>query len=108
MAGNPLTLQVGQKSTATVVVLDQFGQPMPFDFVANPPSFSIDQPTMVAISAGPTPDQEVVAGLAVTSTPANFSVSVPTVVNPTDTEQITVVAATQVATSVKITFSPAA
>lgn len=108
MAGNPLTLQVGQKSTATVVVFDQFGQPMnSFDFTANPPSWTIDQPSAVGLASGSQPNQEVVSGTAATAagSPANLTVSVPGVANPTDTEQVTVTQAASVPTSVQIQFS---
>jgi hypothetical protein len=104
----PLTLQVNETKTATVIVLDQFGNEFAFDFSANPPSWTVDQPSTVGIGAGSQPQDELVTGLAPTNLDAVLSVSVPGVVNPTASETITVVAAPPPVpepTSVQIRFS---
>jgi hypothetical protein len=104
----PVPLQVNETKTATAVVFDQFGDEFPFDFSANPPSWTVDQPSTVGIGAGSQPQDELVTGLAPTNLDAVLSVSVPGVVNPTASETITVVAApppVPVPTSVQIRFS---
>jgi hypothetical protein len=104
----PLTLQVNETKTATVIVLDQFGNEFPLDFAANPPSWTVDQPSTVGIGAGSQPQDELVTGLAPTNLDAVLSVSVPGVANPNAQETITVVEApppVPVPTSVQIRFS---
>ena len=106
MAGNPLTLNVGQTSTATVVGFDQFGNPFPIDFTVNPPAWTIDN-AAVSIAANATvPTSEDVKGVSATgATPANLTV---TCAGLSDTEQITVLAPAPVLTSLKVTFTPPA
>lgn len=107
MAGNPLTLNVGQSSTATVQVLDQFGQIFPnFDFTANPPVWASDNTGSVGVAAGTTPDTQSVSGVAPGA--ATLSVDVPGVTNGHDEETVTVTAPAPVPTSVKVVFTPPA
>jgi hypothetical protein len=104
-SGGTMPLQVGQKSTATVTVLDQFGQPMTsFDFAANAPAWTLSDPNAASLAPGSTPDTEEVTGLAVGS--EILSVNVPGVTNPTASLSFSVAAAAPVATSVEITTSP--
>jgi len=103
--GGTMPLQVGASSTATVAVLDQFGQPMPgFDFTANPPSWSVSDPALASVAAGSTPDTETITASAAGS--EILSVSVPGVVNGTASLSFTVRAPAAVATSVSISTSP--
>lgn len=104
MAGNPLTLNVGQSSTATVTVLDQFGQTFPFDFTTNVPVWAVDNTASVGLAAGATPDAQSVSGVAAGT--ATLTVDVPGVTNGHDEETVTVVAPAPVATSVKVSFTP--
>lgn len=107
MAGNPLTLNVGQSSTATVQVLDQFGQIFPnFDFTTNPPVWASDNTGSVGVAAGTTPDTQSVSGVAPGT--ATLSVDVPGVTNGHDEETVTVTAPAPVPTSVKVVFTPPA
>lgn len=69
------SIQVGAVVTAKVVGFDQFGNPFPIDFGANPASWSVDQPSAVELAAGSNPDEESCKGLAATTTPAVLSVS---------------------------------
>jgi hypothetical protein len=104
----PLQLQVNETKTATVIVLDQFGNEFPFDFATNQPSWSVDQPSTVGLAAGSQPQDEAVTGLAVTNLDAILSVAVPGVANPNAQDTIKVVEApppTPVPTSVQIRFS---
>lgn len=101
-------LQVNETKTFTVEVLDQFGNVFPFDFAANQPSWSVDQPSTVGLAAGGQLQDEAVTGLAVTNTDAIVTVSVPGVVNPAAEEAVTVVEApppVPVPTSVRIVVS---
>jgi hypothetical protein len=86
-------IKVGETKTAVVVVLDQNRNEFPFDFSTNQPSWSVDQPSNVGLAAGSQPQDESYTGLAATTTNALLSVSVPGVVNPTDTKEITVIEA---------------
>lgn len=71
-------IEVGQSATAKVVVLDQFGNAFPgFDFAANPPAWSVDQPDTLSLAAGASPDAEVVSGVAATTSDALLLVSIP-------------------------------
>lgn len=102
MAEGAVTLNVGQKTVASVDGFDQFGNPFP-----NVPagSWSIDNPALDTISQDATnPANEdilsVAAGVAnLTATVTNAQGTV-----LTDTEAITNVA-TPVLTSIKINFS---
>jgi hypothetical protein len=99
----PLPLKVGESRTAIAVVLNQKGQPMEFDFSANPPQWAVDQPA-VEITPGPSPESEGILGVSPTTTPAILSVIVPGVASPTAQDEITVTAEPDVATSVVIQF----
>jgi hypothetical protein len=96
---------VGQSAKAKVVVFDQFGRPYPFDFAASVPVWGSDQTSNIGLSAGDTPDSEIVTGVAVTAVDAILSVSVPGV--GTATTPVAIIAAPveePVATSVQIVF----
>lgn len=102
----PVTLNVGQKTTASVVVFDQNGNDMTakFDFTTNPITWTLDNSTLDSESAtGPdSTNSNVITSLAAGT--ANLTADVPGVANPTDTEQVINVAPA-VATSIKINFS---
>ena len=102
MAEGPITLQVGQKTVASVDGYDQNGQPFLGPIPA--PSWSLDQPTLDSISAdAASPADEDVTSLA--AGVANLTATVQGPTGPlTDTETITNVQP-QVLTSVKINFS---
>lgn len=99
MPTGPVTLTVGQKTTATVQGFDQNGAPFAIDFTANPVTWSIDNTT--ADSSTPQPDSsDVVASLAagvanLTAVCAGFN----------DTEVVTNVAQAPTLSSIKINFS---
>jgi len=101
-SGESMPLLVGSTTTATVTVLDQTGQPFPFDFTANPPQWTVDPNCTIA--PGTTPADEVFTGVAAGT--ENWSVMVPTVANPTASGSFEVHAAA-VATSVSVSFNPA-
>jgi hypothetical protein len=103
----PISLTVGQTTTASVVGFDQFGNPMPSDFVMPPVTFSIDTPAI----ASSTPDADGLTDAIVGVSPgvANLTASVS---GPngtlTDTETVTVIPAVQeapVLSSVKVAFT---
>lgn len=102
--GDFMPLQVGSTSIATVVVLDQTGNPMSYDFSANPPSWS-ETGGFAGLSAGTSPDTQTLTGVGV-GTGEVVSVSVPGVANPSASITFDVVAAAQVATSVRIDTNP--
>lgn len=103
--GGDMPLQVGNKTTATVVVLDQFGQPMPnFDFTTNKPIWSLSDPNSANIADGPSPDTEIVNGNAAGTNV--LTVQVPGVANGSASLSFSVVAAAPVPTSVRIATSP--
>lgn len=107
MAGNPLTLNQGQTSTATVKILDQFGNEFQnFDFGANPPVWTSSNTASVGVAAGTSADTQQVSGVAPGT--ATLSVDVPGVTNGHDEETVTVTAPAPVPTSVKVVFSPPA
>ena len=99
-----MPLQVGSSATATVTVLDQFGQPFAFDFTANPPQWSVTDTAQDTLAAGPTPGTETITSVAAGS--QTLSVSVPNVANGSASVAFTNVAPAPVATSVSITTSP--
>ncbi len=100
-----ITLNVGQSVIATVTVLDQYGNPFPYDLNANVPSWTISDPSNIGLEAGGTPDTEkLVANGASTAT---LTVNVPGVPNPTDTASVTAVMAPAVASKVQISFGTA-
>lgn len=95
----PVTLNVGQKTTATVQGFDQNGAPFAIDFTAHPVTWTIDNSSLD--SSTPQPDQsDVIASLAVGV--ANLTAAC---AGLTDTETITNVAAAPVLSSIKINFS---
>lgn len=103
--GGTMPLQVGSSSTATVVILDQFGQPFPnFDFGANPPQWNVSDPSVASVAPGSTPDTETITANAAGS--ETLSVTVPGVANPSATLSFTTTAPAAVPTSVQITTSP--
>lgn len=95
----PVTLTIGQKTTATVLGFDQNGAAIPIDFASTPVVWSLDNATLD--SSTPQPDgSDVVASLAagvanLTATVGSFS----------DTETVTNVAQAPVLASIKIDFS---
>lgn len=64
------SIQVGATTTAKVVGFDQFNNPFPIDFTANPVTWAIDQPNAVGLAPATEPDSEICTGLAATTTPA--------------------------------------
>lgn len=97
----PATLTVGQVTTASVQGFDQFNQPFPIDFTANPPSWSIDQPTVASIAPNSaTPSSEDVTGVAAGT--ATLSVAC---AGLTTSDTVTVTAPAPVLTSLKINFT---
>lgn len=95
----PVTLTVGQKTTATVLGFDQNGAPFPIDFTANPVTWTIDNTTFD--SSTPQPDQsDVIASLA--AGVANLSASC---AGFSDSEVVTNVAVAPKLSSIKIDFS---
>lgn len=99
MALGPVTITVGQKSTATVQGFDQNGAPFPIDLTANPVTWAIDQSTLDSSTPAADGSDAIVSlagGVAnLTATCAGFS----------DTETITNVAVAPVLASIKIDFS---
>ena len=102
-SGGFMSLEVGSSTTASVTVLDQNGQVMPFDFNANMPQWTAD--ANASIAPGPNPNDEVFSGVSAGT--ENWSVTVPGVANPMASGSFEVVAAAQVATSVSVSFNPA-
>ena len=103
MAEGPVTLQVGQKTVASIDGFDQNGNP--FLGPIPTPSWSIDNPTFDSIAADATnPADEDVTSLA--AGVANLTASVTNAQGTalTDTETVTNVVP-QVLTSIKINFS---
>jgi len=95
----PVTLTVGQKTTATVQGFDQNGAAFPIDFTANPVTWTLDNTTLD--SSTPQPDQaDVVASLAAGT--ANLTAAC---AGFTDTEQVINVAQPPKLASIKIDFS---
>jgi hypothetical protein len=101
MSAGPVTLNIGQKTTASVVGFDQNGQP--FNGPIPTPSYSIDDTSLDSIATSTDPSQEDVTSLAVGT--ANLTATVTGPSGPlTDTEQVINVSP-QVLSSVKIQFS---
>ncbi len=100
-SGDSMPLLVGSSTTATVSVLDQTGQPFPFDFTAVPPQWTVDPNCTIA--PGTTPADEVFTGVA--DGTENWSVMVPGVTNPTASGSCEVHAAA-VAARVSVVFNP--
>ena len=95
----PVTLTVGQKTTATVLGFDQNGAPFAIDFNANPVTWAIDNSTLD--SSTPQPDSsDVIASLA--AGVANLSA---TCAGLSDSEVVTNVAQAPTLSSIKIDFS---
>jgi len=59
-----MPLEIGKTTIASVQGLDQHGQPFPIDFTANPPSWSVADPTLATIAPDPTLGSEDVTGVA--------------------------------------------
>ena len=98
----PVTLTVGQKTTASVAGFDQNGAPFAIDFTANPVTWTLDNTTLD--SSTPQPDQtDVIASLAAGTANLNAACA-----GFTDTEQVINVAQAPVLSSIKIDFSPPA
>ena len=108
----PVTLAVGQKTTATVVGIDQFGNPFPIDFTANPVTFVDSAETVASDSPTPASGSDVVTGVAAGS--MSLSATIPSLVNSatgqpfTVTDTVTVTPPPAVLTSVALQFSPPA
>lgn len=98
---DPITLQIGDKKTATVQGFDQFGQPFPIDFSATPDTWSDDNAGAVT-STPASPANGTTALEAVAAGVANLSV---TVGGFSDSIQLTVAQATPVLSSVKISVA---
>jgi hypothetical protein len=95
----PVTLNVGQKTTATVQGFDQNGAPFAIDFTANPVTWTIDNASLD--SSTPQPDQsDLIVSLA-----AGVANLTATCAGLTDTETITNVAVAPILSSIKINFS---
>ena len=95
----PVTLNPGQSVIATVEGFDQFGNPFPIDFTANPVTFTLDNPTLDTEVTGTAPGTEDItyeaAGTAnLTATCAGFS----------DTEQIINSSPAPKLASIKVSF----
>ena len=104
MAEGPVTLNVGQKTVASIDGFDQFGAP--FTGPIPTPTWSIDNPALDSIAADATnPENEDVTSLA--AGVANLSVSLTSAEGLVckDTQAITNDAAVPVLSSVKINFS---
>lgn len=98
MPVGPATIAVGDKKVVSVLGFDQNGAPIAIDFTANPVTFTDDNETAVGDTSGSTVTDPI-TGLAVgvaniTATCAGFS----------DTEAVTVVAATPVLSSIKVSI----
>ena len=94
----PATLAIGAKATATVLGFDQNGAPIKIDFTANPVTWKDDNEAVVQdapAADGSDPLTALAAGVAnLTATCAGFS----------DTESVTVPAASPVLSSIKISI----
>ena len=99
--GAPMSLDVGKTAVATVNGFDQFGQPFPIDFAANPPAWSVSDPNVATLAADPTAGSEDVTGTAV----GHETLSV-TVAGLTATLDFDVVAPASVLSKVTITTNP--
>ena len=99
--GSPMPLNVGDTVVATVNGFDQFRNPFPIDFSATPAAWSVSDPTLATITAGSTPADENVTGVAAGS--ETLSV---TVADQSASVTFDVVAAAPVLTSVTITINP--
>jgi hypothetical protein len=112
MAGiqGPVTLSVGQSTTASVLGFDQFGNPMPSDFVMPPVTFSIDNSALATSTPNADGVTDVIAAVAAGVANLTASVSGPNG-TLTDTETVTVTPAVvvpPVLSSIKVAFTPAA
>lgn len=105
MAFGPVTLVVGQKTTASVVVFDQNGVDMTakYDFVKNPITWTLDNLSFDSQSVtGPdSANSDAITSLAAGT--ANLTATTGGL--PSDIEQVINQAAPQVPTSVKISFT---
>lgn len=59
-----MPLDVGKTFVATVAGRDQFNNPFAIDFTANPPSWSLSDPTLATMTQDPTAGSEDVTGVA--------------------------------------------
>lgn len=97
----PASIEIGKTTTASVQGLDQFGNPFTIDLVANPPSWSIADPSIATASPNPTtPTSEDIMGVAAGSTSLGVSCA-----GLSTTDTITVTAPVPVLTSLRINFS---
>jgi hypothetical protein len=100
----PVTLVIGQKTTASVAVFDQNGVDMTasYNFTTNPITWTEDVTTFDTQSAtGPdTTNSDVITSIAAGTTNLTATTG-----GLTDTEQVINQAQAQVATSIKVNFS---
>ena len=99
--GEPMSLDVGKTAVATVNGFDQFGQPFPIDFNANPPSWSVSDINVASLATDPTLGAEDITGTAA----GHETLSV-TVAGFTATLDFDVVAVAPVLSSVSISTTP--
>jgi hypothetical protein len=97
MPVGPATLAIGQTATATVLGFDQNGAPIAIDFTANPVTWADDNEA--SVQDAPTTSSDGLTALAagvanLTATCAGFK----------DTETVTVLAATPVLSSIKVSI----
>jgi hypothetical protein len=103
----PISLTVGQTTTASLIGFDQFGKPMPSDFVMPPVTFSIDTPAIASSTPNGDGVTDAVVGVSVGVANLTASVYGPNGIL-TDTETVTVTPAVQappVLSSVKVAFT---
>ena len=98
MPVGPVTLNIGDKKTATVLGFDQNGAPFAIDFTANPVTWTNDNVT--AVQDAPQPD----GSDQLTAMAAGVSNLTAAVAGFTDTETVTVVAAAPVLSSIKVSI----
>jgi hypothetical protein len=103
MAEGPVSLAVGQKTTASIDGFDQNGAP--WTGAIPPVTFTIDNPAFATSTPNSDNVTDVVAG--VSAGIANLSASLTNAAGTvlTDTETVTVVAAAPVLSSIKVNFS---
>jgi hypothetical protein len=104
----PVTLNVGQSTTASVQGFDQTGAPMPASFVMPPVTFAVDNPAIA--SSTPNADNATDGIIGVSAGVANLTASVTSAegLALSDTETVTVspvVAPPPVLSSIKVSFT---
>jgi hypothetical protein len=103
----PVTLNVGQSTTASLKGFDQNGQPMPADFVMPPVTYAVDNPA-IASSTPNADNTDQVTGVSTGVANLTGSVTSAEGLALSDTETVTVPVVpppTPVLSSVKIDFS---